>query len=274
MQILRDLLHGRLPSEFLHQFPVAAGDLVDDLDHMHRHTNRACLVGDGTGNGLADPPCGIGGKLVSLGIVKLVHSTDQARVAFLDQIQNVQAAAGILLRNGDHQPEICLGKFILGILVSLCNPGGKFLLLLRSQQPDLADFLEVHPNGIVQIILGSQFYRIYQLFLFRRDLIGGIQLQFRTDNLNPQGFDCIVNMLDLLRVDVQLFQYPEHFGGLEHARFLSLAVEGQNGCFYIIAQLHSCVVRGCHIALPLGKKSLFLSRKIKISPNTAQYADL
>ena len=68
--------HGRLPAQLLHQLPVAAGRLVDDLHHMHRHADGAGLIGNGAGDGLPDPPGGICGEFVSLCPIKLVHRAD------------------------------------------------------------------------------------------------------------------------------------------------------------------------------------------------------
>ena len=130
---------------------------------MHGDADGAGLVGDGPGDGLPDPPGGIGGEFVALCVVELVHGPDQARVALLDQIQDVQAAAGILLRNGDHQPEVGLGELVLGVFVALRHPGGQLLLLLRGQQPDLSDLLEIHPHRIVQVVLCGQLHRIHQV---------------------------------------------------------------------------------------------------------------
>ena len=53
-------------------------DLVDGLDHMYRDADGAGLVGDGAGDGLTDPPGGVGGELEALGVVELFHRFDQA----------------------------------------------------------------------------------------------------------------------------------------------------------------------------------------------------
>ena len=51
------------------------------LDHVDRHADRAALVGDGPGDGLANPPGGIGRELVAAGVLELVDRPHQARVA-------------------------------------------------------------------------------------------------------------------------------------------------------------------------------------------------
>src|SRR5699024_12801683 len=51
------------------------------------------LVRDGAGDGLADPPGGVGGKAETAGTVKLFGRLDQADVALLDQVQESQVVA-------------------------------------------------------------------------------------------------------------------------------------------------------------------------------------
>ena len=55
-----------------------ADDLVDGLHHVDGDADGAGLVGDGPGDGLADPPGGIGGELIALGVVELLHGFDEA----------------------------------------------------------------------------------------------------------------------------------------------------------------------------------------------------
>src|SRR5699024_6391956 len=73
------------------------GELIDHFDHVHRDTDGAGLVGHGPGDRLPDPPGGVGGELITLGVVELLHRADQAQVALLDQVQEQHAAAGIAL---------------------------------------------------------------------------------------------------------------------------------------------------------------------------------
>jgi hypothetical protein len=46
---------------------------------------------------LADPPRGIGGELVAATVLKLLDAANEAEVALLDEIQELQAAVAVLL---------------------------------------------------------------------------------------------------------------------------------------------------------------------------------
>ena len=81
---------------------------------MHRNADGACLVRDGAGDGLTNPPGGVGGELVATAILEFVDRLHQADVAFLNQIEELQAAVGVLLGNGDNQTQVGFHHFLLG----------------------------------------------------------------------------------------------------------------------------------------------------------------
>ena len=111
-----DLLDRRLAAELLDQHAGGAGQLVDGLDHVHRDADGARLVGDGAGDRLADPPGGVGGELVAAAVLELVHRLHQADVALLDQVEELQAAVGVLLGDGDHQAQVGDDQLLLGLV--------------------------------------------------------------------------------------------------------------------------------------------------------------
>ena len=65
------------------------------------------------GDGLADPPGGVGGEFVAAAILELIHGLHQADIAFLDQVEELQAAIGVFLGDGDHQAQIGLDHLLL-----------------------------------------------------------------------------------------------------------------------------------------------------------------
>ena len=72
---------------------------------------------------LADPPGGIGGELVTAGVVEAVDSPHQAGVALLDQVQEAHAAIAVAFGDGNRQSQV--GSRQIG-------PGGLVFLLRRA----------------------------------------------------------------------------------------------------------------------------------------------
>src|SRR5215470_4290400 len=98
----RDFFRGWLAAKLLHQLTRGADELVDGLDHVHRDTDRAGLIRDSAGDGLADPPGGIGREFVTATVLKFIDRLHQADVAFLNQVEELETAVGVLLRNRYH----------------------------------------------------------------------------------------------------------------------------------------------------------------------------
>jgi len=115
MRLAISSLVGSRP-QFLHQLARGADELVDGLDHVHRNAYGAGLVGDGAGNSLPDPPRGIGRELVAAAVLELVHGLHQADIAFLNQVQKLQAAVWCIFRDRNHQPQVGLDQLALGLL--------------------------------------------------------------------------------------------------------------------------------------------------------------
>ena len=118
-----------LAAQFLGELLLRAPELVHDLDHVHRDADGAGLVGDGAGDGLANPPDGVGGELVAAAILEFLDALHQADVAFLDQVEEGLAAVGVFLGDGDDQAQVGLGHVGLGLVGAV---GGAFQLRRRS----------------------------------------------------------------------------------------------------------------------------------------------
>src|SRR3989454_6838232 len=101
---LGDLLGGRFASELLDEGARRANQLVDRLDHVDRDADGPRLVRDRAGDRLADPPRRIRRELVAAAVLELVDRFHQADVAFLNQVEELQSAVRVLLRDRDDEP--------------------------------------------------------------------------------------------------------------------------------------------------------------------------
>ena len=84
---------------------------------MDRDTNCPALVRDSPCDGLADPPGCVGTELETASVLELIDRPHQSRVAFLDQIQEAQAAVAILFGDRYDQPQVALAELLFRLLV-------------------------------------------------------------------------------------------------------------------------------------------------------------
>ena len=122
---------------------------MDGLHHVDGNTDGSGLIRNGAGDGLADPPGGVGGELVALGVVELVHGLHQTQVALLDQIQEEHTAAHVALGDGDNQTEVSFHQRLLGLDVALGHALGQLMLPIGGEQGHAADLLEVEADGVI-----------------------------------------------------------------------------------------------------------------------------
>ena len=113
-QLVGQFLGRRFATDLVQHLPRRADQLVDRLDHMHWDADGPRLVGDRARDRLPDPPGGVGGELVAAAVFELIDRLHQADIAFLDQVQELQAAIGVFLGDGDHEAEIGLDHLLLG----------------------------------------------------------------------------------------------------------------------------------------------------------------
>ena len=83
---------------------------------MHRDADGAGLVGDGAGDGLANPPGGVGRELVAAAVLELVDGLHEADVALLNEVEELEAAVGVLFGDGDDEAQVGFDQLALGLL--------------------------------------------------------------------------------------------------------------------------------------------------------------
>ena len=98
--------------------PLGAVHLLHPLDDVHRHADRARLVGERAGDRLADPPGRVRRELVAAAPVELLDGADQAERAFLDQVEERQALVAVVLRDRDDEAQVRLDHPLLRVAVA------------------------------------------------------------------------------------------------------------------------------------------------------------
>ena len=121
LHTLADLLVVRSAAQFLLQLARSPQELVHRLVHVNRDADRSGLVGDRAGDRLPDPPRRVRRELVPAPVLELFRGAHQANVAFLDQVEEVQAPIDVLLGHRNDQAQIRLDQRPLGFL-SLALP--------------------------------------------------------------------------------------------------------------------------------------------------------
>src|SRR6266849_8546231 len=147
---LGNFFRSRLTPEFLHQLLTGANLLVDRLDHVHGNADGARLIRDGPGDGLANPPSGVGRKLVAAAPLEFVGTLHESKVAFLDQIKKLQPAIGVLFGDGHNEAKVGLGQFFLRLVGFRLAPPDEREGALQAGRPDLAvicDFSQLRAAG-------------------------------------------------------------------------------------------------------------------------------
>lgn len=132
----------------------ALGDVFLDIaqaghgfDHVDGDADGSGVVGDGAGDGLSDPPCGIGAELVAAFVFVFIDRAHEAGVAFLDDIEEGQAAVAVFLGDGDDEAEVAAGEVAFGLLVfpedgaDVLDAFGKFVRFFEDEGAKAVEFL-------------------------------------------------------------------------------------------------------------------------------------
>ena len=92
------------------------------------------MVLQATLNGLADPQGAVGRELEPATPVELLHGTDEAEHALLDEILHGQAVALIATGLGDHEAQVRIDHPLLGLPIHPLDPLGQLDLFSGGQQ--------------------------------------------------------------------------------------------------------------------------------------------
>ena len=160
-ELLGQFFRRRLAADLVQHLARGAHNLVDRLDHVHRNADGARLVRDRARDGLTDPPRRIGRELVAAAILELVDRLHQADIAFLDQVEELQAAVGVFLGDGDDEAEVRLHHFLLRL--------PRLALALLHAKHDLAEFADLEAGQCCELL--DLVAQVLDLVLLVRDEI-------------------------------------------------------------------------------------------------------
>ena len=137
-----DLERRGLTAEPSAQVALDPDDLVELLDHVHRHADGARLVRERARDGLPDPPGGVRRELEALAVVELLRCADEADRALLDEVEERQPLVAVALGDRDDQAQVRLHHLALRVHVAALDPLRQLDLLRGGQQLHLADVLQ------------------------------------------------------------------------------------------------------------------------------------
>ena len=228
LHALRDLLRLRLSAQLLQKLTGGPHKTVNGLNHVNGNPDRPRLVGDRAGDGLTDPPGGVGTELESLLVIVLFHRLQQAQVSLLDQIQELHAPAHIALGNADHQTEICFREALSRLLIALVHAAGILNLLLGGKQRHLADLLQIHSDRVRdadalrhtqgEVIHIDFRIRVAALFLLllQEEVRVHVQAVFRPQHIHIVVIKEVIDSVELFRPEYFAAEKPGHFGLFQH----------------------------------------------------------
>ena len=193
-----------LAAELRAQRPLGADDLVQLLDHVHRHPDRARLVGERAGDRLADPPRRVGRELEALAVVELLRRADEADRPLLDQVEEGQALVAVALRDRDDEAQVRLDHRLLRRVLAALDPLRELDLLRRGQERHLADVLEEELQRVGRDLARRP----------RRLGLGLVAL----DDLDLELVERRVELVQLRRVEVELVERARDVLGDQLAR--------------------------------------------------------
>src|SRR5262249_44700571 len=137
-ELLGKLLGRGLAADLVEHLVRLTHNFADALHHVHGDADGARLVGDRARDRLPDPPGGVGRELVTAAILEFIDPLHQADVAFLDQVEELQAAVGVFLGDGDDEAQVRLHHLLLGL--------ARLALALLHHLHDLAELADFEPG--------------------------------------------------------------------------------------------------------------------------------
>ncbi len=145
----RDLFRRWLTTKFLREQVQGLAIAGDRVAHVDREPDRAALVGNRAGDRLANPPGCVRAEPEPLAPVVFLDGAHETDVAFLDQVEQGQAAVDVPLGNGDDKTQIGADELLHGLKITALDALGEIDLLVMGQQRRFGDLTQVEANRVV-----------------------------------------------------------------------------------------------------------------------------
>ena len=140
--------------------------------------------------------------------------------ALLDQVEKRQPLVAVVLRDRDDEPQVRLDHLLLRVQVTALDPFGEIDLLLRRQQPHLADVLQEQLKRIGRHLRLEIQRSLAAGALLGRTLVISRCRERRVDLLDQLDLSPLqeaVQLLDVGFVEVELGRGGRDLGVREHA---------------------------------------------------------
>src|SRR5205823_7491879 len=115
----------RIAPEAGGQLALRARDLALALADVDRQADGPPAVGEPALDRLPDPERRVGRELVAAAPVELLAGADQPEDPLLDQVEQRQLVALVLLRDRDDEPEVGVDHLLLGLQVAALDALGE-----------------------------------------------------------------------------------------------------------------------------------------------------
>ena len=197
---------GRFTAQFLQQLSGNADEFVDCFYHMHRDTDGSCLIGNGTSDGLSDPPCCICGEFKAFMEVEFFNGFDQTQVTFLNQIQEQHTTANISFCDTYYQTQVCFCQFFLrrfAFRAAFFHFSCQFDFFFCCQQRNFTDFFQVHTHGVVDVdTFGQCQVEFFFDFFFRFNI---------PEDIDTLCFQVFIDFINTVGIQIQIRQMIHDF---------------------------------------------------------------
>ena len=191
----------RFTAQFLQQLSGNTDEFIDGFYHVYRDTDGSCLIGNGTGNGLSDPPCRICGEFEAFMEVEFFNGFDQTQITLLNQIQEQHTAANISFCDTYYQTQVCFCQFFLrrfAFRAAFFHFSCQFDFFFCCQQRHFTDLFQIHTHGVIDVDpFGQCQIQFFFNFFFCFDI---------PEDINALTFQIFIDLIDTIGIQIQFCQ--------------------------------------------------------------------